>query len=371
MNSFTLTTRYFAGVALAAALLVGGFTVLALSVHAASGTTPPVISGIASTTTDTTATVSWTTDQAGTAQVFYGPTASYGASSSFDNSTSSMSHTSNLGGLLPNTLYHFEVVTANASGTTATSSDMTFMTTNTAATTGTVPAISAVLATPTDTSATITWMTDQNANSEVHYGTTNAYGNSTGLDTANVTSHSMTLNGLTANTTYHFQVLSTGTGTTTAGTSTDQTFTTLAASTTGTGTTGSTTNDMITNLQNQITALTARVTTLEAEVAALMGGTGGGGTGTTTPPTNTSSGTLDQTNITTSAGGTLNFGGRGFPREENITISLNGTTVATVHADGGGNFSSGSLTAPATAGTYTYVFTGSTGDVTHATVTVQ
>ncbi len=365
MNSSIITTRYITGVLLGAAVLVSGFTALAVRAHAQDGSVAPVLSNIASTTTDTGATISWTSDQAGTAQVFYGPSVSYGASSTFDNSTSSMSHTSFLGGLSPNTLYHFEVVTGNASGTMATSSDMTFTTATTTppVASSTAPVISTVLATPTQTGATITWSTDIGSNSQVMYGTTNTYGNTTTLDPTQVTSHSVLLSGLVPNTLYHFQAWSTG-ASTSAATSTDMTFTTLIASSTGGGT-GTSTGDAITDLQNAVAALQARVTTLEAEVAALMGGSGG----TTTPPT--SSGTLDQSNITVGAGGTLNFGGRGFPREENITITLNGSHVATVHADGGGNFSTGSLTAPTTPGTYTYVFTGSTGDVTSATVTVH
>lgn len=87
------------------------------------------------------------------------------------------------------------------------------------------PTISDVLATPnaTDgTQTTITWTTDLPSDSQVHYGADSAYGTDSPLDTTQVTSHSVTLTGLTAATTYHYAVASGGT------TSPDGTFTTVA-----------------------------------------------------------------------------------------------------------------------------------------------
>jgi lysophospholipase L1-like esterase len=54
-------------------------------------------------------------------------------------------------------------------------------------------------------SAVITWTTNNTASSKVDYGTTTAYGSNV-ADAATVTSHSMTLTGLTPNTTYHYAV---------------------------------------------------------------------------------------------------------------------------------------------------------------------
>jgi hypothetical protein len=59
----------------------------------------------------------------------------------------------------------------------------------------------------TDTSVIITWTTDEDADSGVDYGTTINYG-STRNDPSFVTTHSVALTGLTASTTYHFQVFS-------------------------------------------------------------------------------------------------------------------------------------------------------------------
>jgi len=55
----------------------------------------------------------------------------------------------------------------------------------------------------------VVWTTNIPANSSVDYGTTIAYGNSTPVDSAMVTSHQVTLSGLAAGTTYYYQVNST------------------------------------------------------------------------------------------------------------------------------------------------------------------
>ena len=71
------------------------------------------------------------------------------------------------------------------------------------------PAISAVQAgSLTGTAATITWLTDQPADSQVEYGATSSYGSSTTLNTVDATSHSQNLGGLTPDTLYHFRVKS-------------------------------------------------------------------------------------------------------------------------------------------------------------------
>jgi RHS repeat-associated protein len=56
--------------------------------------------------------------------------------------------------------------------------------------------------------ATITWNTNENTDSQVEYGTTTAYGQSTTLNPSLVTAHSQTLTGLTAGTVYHYRVKS-------------------------------------------------------------------------------------------------------------------------------------------------------------------
>lgn len=228
---------------------------------------------------------------------------------------------------------------------------------------GTAPIISNIVANPGTTGATVTWLTDQSGTSQVLYGLTSAYNASSTLGTSNVTSHASSLGGLLPNTLYHFQVV-TGNASGTVATSSDMTFTTLIASSTATAT-----STDASNLQAQIDALKARIAILEAEIASMSGMMMSGG-GTSTLPV-TGSGMLSPSSITVKPGGSINFGGRGFPREENITIMLNGSQIGTAHADGGGNFSTGSMTAPSTPGIYLYMFIGDDGDITSATVTVQ
>lgn len=98
----------------------------------------------------------------------------------------------------------------------------------------TVSGISGVSATSiTASTASISWTTKTASSSQVAYGPTVAYGNTTTLDPSLVTSHSVVLSGLSAATTYHFQVLSTD-STALLSTSADTTFTTAAASVSGT-----------------------------------------------------------------------------------------------------------------------------------------
>ncbi|HEY3081557.1 MAG TPA: DUF4082 domain-containing protein, partial [Chloroflexota bacterium] len=61
----------------------------------------------------------------------------------------------------------------------------------------------------TTTTATITWTTNETADTQIDYGTsTTPYSSSTALDPTLVTSHSQVLTGLTANTLYHYRVRS-------------------------------------------------------------------------------------------------------------------------------------------------------------------
>ena len=77
------------------------------------------------------------------------------------------------------------------------------------------PVISAVSATPADVSAAITWATDVNSDSIVDYGTTTNYTDSA-TNSAQVTSHGISLANLTPSTTYHYRVKSQGTNSTQA-----------------------------------------------------------------------------------------------------------------------------------------------------------
>jgi len=134
--------------------------------------------------------------------------------------------------------YYFAVTAYDSSGAQSGFSNQA-----TAAVTGgdtTPPVISAVSSSSvTFSSATVTWTTNEQTNSQVDYGATASYGSSTPLNATLVTAHSQGLSGLAASATYHFRVKSVDAAGNPA-TSGDFTFTTSAA--------GNTTFPLITGL---------------------------------------------------------------------------------------------------------------------------
>ncbi|NTV21945.1 MAG: hypothetical protein HGB03_00015 [Candidatus Yonathbacteria bacterium] len=88
----------------------------------------------------------------------------------------------------------------------------------------TPPTLSLISVNPAETTAAVSWTTDESADSVVEYGLTGTYG-STASSASLTASHSLALSGLTAGTTYHYRVSSTDASDNTA-TSDDATFTT-------------------------------------------------------------------------------------------------------------------------------------------------
>ena len=166
--------------------------------------TPPAISGVYSTDiTASSATIAWTTSEAATSLVVYGTSTSYGSTTSQD-MTLVTKHSVGLTGLSPQTTYHFKVKSSDTAGLSTQSGDFTFTTTDVGA-----PVISGVTAIDvTMTGATISWTTDDPAESQVEYGTKPTLGLITVLDTNRVTTHSVTLADLSPGTTYHYKVKS-------------------------------------------------------------------------------------------------------------------------------------------------------------------
>lgn len=169
----------------------------------------------------TTATIHWTTDLPSTSQVNYGPTAAYGQTTTLV-STPTTDHVVDVSGLTPGSVYHYRVRSQNSIGESL-STDRTF-------TTGTgIPVISAV-ATPANglaaRSVHVVWTTDIGADSQVEYGPTAGYGQSTVLDVNMVTSHDVSISALAAATGYHYRVKSRS-ATGSLATSADYAFTTL------------------------------------------------------------------------------------------------------------------------------------------------
>jgi len=170
-------------------------------------TTAPTISSVSSSSVTTSgATITWTTNESSTSQVEYGTSASYGSSTTTD-TTQVTSHSVSLSGLSASTTYHYRVKSQDAAGNLATSGDYTFTTSTPADTTA--PVISGVTVGAKDQSAAvIVWTTDEASTSQVEYGTSASYGSSTTTDTSMVTSHQVSIGGLSASTTYHYRVKS-------------------------------------------------------------------------------------------------------------------------------------------------------------------
>lgn len=104
----------------------------------------------------------------------------------------------------------------------------------------TPPTISSLVVSDiTDSGARITWTTDESSNTAVDYGTSDEYGSTVTGDNS-VTSHSVTISGLSANTTYHYNAKSTDSSSNTAE-SGDNTFATAKSGYTGTTVTGTVT----------------------------------------------------------------------------------------------------------------------------------
>ncbi|MEK6287230.1 MAG: fibronectin type III domain-containing protein [Acidobacteriota bacterium] len=178
-----------------------------VSVTTTADTTAPVISSVsASSVTASGATISWNTDEPSDTQVEYGTDDWFGALST-QNPAMVTGHSVAFGGLNPGALYHYRVMSKDAAGNLAVSSDFTFTTLSGADTTP--PVISGVAASGiTTNSATITWSTNEASDTQVEFGTTTGYGKSTAVNASLGTSHTALLTGLSANTSYHYRVKS-------------------------------------------------------------------------------------------------------------------------------------------------------------------
>jgi hypothetical protein len=176
----------------------------------------------------TSATITWTTNQASSSLVNYGTTTVYGSSSPL-NSTLVTAHSVALTGLTPGTTYNYDVVSANATGNSAASANFTFAA-SPASPAPNAPNLGYVTFWGvTASGVTISWSSDAPATTQLAYGVTPALGQLTTLQTPLTTSHGVVLTGLNGRTTYYFVAQSTGANGVT-GYSTTYSFTTQGAS---------------------------------------------------------------------------------------------------------------------------------------------
>ena len=177
----------------------------------ASDTPPTVATNAATSVGTTSATLNGNLASTGglDCQVWfeYGTTTSYGSSTTQVSKTSTGAFSANISGLNPSATYHFRAVASNTNGTDY-GADMNFTTSTEADTTP--PVISSVTSSSiTTSSATITWNTDELSDSRIKYSTTSGIYPYTGYDATDVTSHSISLMGLSASSTYYYVVNST------------------------------------------------------------------------------------------------------------------------------------------------------------------
>jgi regulation of enolase protein 1 (concanavalin A-like superfamily) len=90
--------------------------------------TAPVIGNIQVTPSDSSATITWTTNERATSRVAYGPSDAY-ENGSVEDRTLATEHTIKLTGLASGTLYHCQISSIDSSGNAARSPDLTFSTT--------------------------------------------------------------------------------------------------------------------------------------------------------------------------------------------------------------------------------------------------
>lgn len=246
------TTYYYVIVSADAAGYVATSSQRSFKTSLIPDTTAPIIANVytASTTANGTQ-VLWDTTEPATSVVWYGTSTPVTTTngSMVSSPTLVAGHAVSLVNLMANTLYRYMVVSTDAAGNTATSSQYSF--TTSAITDTTAPTISGVMATSTTpTTSRIVWSTTEPATSVVWYGTSTPVTSANAANqttTVLVSGHDMALTNLSANTTYRYVVASTDAAGNTA-TSSEYMFTTPAmpdttapiiAGLTATSTTGS------------------------------------------------------------------------------------------------------------------------------------
>lgn len=162
-------------------------------------TTAPTISSINISVLESTyAIINWTTNENASSIIEYGADTTYGTQIG-QSEESVTSHTVKVTGLTPSTTFHYRPRSRDQSTNIGLGPDGAFTTTST-------PAISEVEITDiTLNSAVIRWTTNENATTELIYGTTSNYG-SEYKDEAKTKNHTVRLTNLISGTNYRFRI---------------------------------------------------------------------------------------------------------------------------------------------------------------------
>jgi hypothetical protein len=177
----------------------------------------PVFSNVSTDVTQTSITISWTSNEPATTQVNYGLTNTYGSITDLVEDLET-EHTVTITGLNPGTVYHFQILGTDTLDNEGVSIDYTAETVSLDATAITNVQVKEI----TDKTALIAWNTNHPADSRVNFGLNTSYGQEE-YDSGLVTEHLVEISGLQSDTIYHYQIVSTGNTTATYG---DATFTT-------------------------------------------------------------------------------------------------------------------------------------------------
>ena len=175
-----------------------GFTFTTLSGPAISNVTTTSIS-------NTKSVITWITDINANSIIYYSTNSDLSDAQAVTDETSTKIHELSVTSLTPGTKYYYYV----QSGVAIDNNSNNYYLLNTTLDNAN-PIISSVIASPvTDTQAVIQWLTNEMSTSQISYGLTSSdYSETTTLDESMNITHSITLNNLTASTTYYYQVTS-------------------------------------------------------------------------------------------------------------------------------------------------------------------
>ncbi len=178
-------------------------------------TVAPTLSSIVATPAMTTATLTWHTNEASDSAVYFGTSLPVNTSATatqvMSSSTKVTNHSVTLTGLNASTTYYAVIGSRDAAGNMTLSSAISFTTTSNADVTA--PVMTNLITVVGTSSLRFTWNTNEPSTSKVFYSTTtpvNTASTSTlfAEDTSLVTSHSITLTGLSTSTLYRIVVQS-------------------------------------------------------------------------------------------------------------------------------------------------------------------
>src|SRR3989339_663525 len=167
---------------------------------------PPTISNIVSTTSYTTANISWSASDdksISTSSFEYGTTISYGSIG-----TITGGYQVDLTGLATNTIYYFKITVTDSKPQSTISTSFFKTLSEISLPDTTPPIINNVQVLIGITTTTVSWITNEDADGQISYGISNLYG-STISNTTKQKTQSLFLLNLLPNTTYHYRIIAT------------------------------------------------------------------------------------------------------------------------------------------------------------------